>query len=56
MRDDEIVKQVIEENREGLERLADEEPAAEKRSKLKRLKRKVISLFEKEEKVGHISA
>ena len=56
MRDDEIVKQVLEENREGLERLADEEPAAERRSRLKRLKRKVVSLFESEEKVGRISA
>lgn len=56
MKDYEILKQVMEENQEGLERLADEEPATERRSKLKRLKSKFVSLFESEEKVGRISA
>lgn len=56
MKDEKILKQVIEDNRKGLKRLADEEPAAERRSRWKRLKRKVESLLESEEKVGYISA
>lgn len=56
MRDSKIIRQVLEQNEKGLKRLADEEPAAERRSKLKRLKRKVKSLFEHEEKIGYISA
>lgn len=56
MDDDKILREVMEENKEGLERLADEEPAAERRSKLKKLKRKILGLFEREEKVGYITA
>ena len=56
MEDEEIVRKVMEENKEGLERLADEEPAAERRSRLKRLKSKIKAFFESEEKVGYITA
>lgn len=56
MEDEKILKQVMEENRNGLERLADEEPAEERRNPLKRLKRKIEGLFKREEKVGYISA
>ena len=56
MEDEKIIKQVIEENKDGLKRLADEEPAAERRSRWKRLKKRVVDLFEREDKVGHISA
>jgi hypothetical protein len=55
MQDEKIVKKVIEENKDGLERLAAEEPAEEKRSKLKRLKMKIVFFFKDEKKVGHIS-
>lgn len=56
MNDEKILKQVMKENKDGLERLANEEPAEERRNPLKRLKRKIEGLLEKEEKVGHISA
>lgn len=56
MDDEKILKQVMKENKEGLERLANEEPAKERRSRLKRLKRKIEEFVETEEKVGHISA
>jgi len=56
MKDEDIIEKVMEENREGLERLAREEPAAEKRSKVKRFKRKILSFFRDEEKVGRITA
>mgnify|MGYP006303393977 CR=1 FL=1 len=56
MKDDEkeIVERLIEENERGLERLANEEPAEERRSRLKRFERRVRSLFKKEEDVGYI--
>lgn len=56
MQDKKIIQQLLEENKEGLERLAKEEPAAERRSAFKRLKRKFKDFFEHEEKVGYISA
>lgn len=56
MEDEKIVRKVIEENKDGLERLAAEEPAEERRSKLKSLKKKILTFFRNEEKVGHISA
>lgn len=56
MDDEKIVRQVMKENKDGLKRLANEEPAAERRSKLKRLKRKIEDLFNDEDKVGYISA
>ena len=56
MEDEKILKQVMKENREGLSRLAAEEPAEERRSALKRLKKKIEGLFKQEEKVGYISA
>lgn len=56
MEDEKILKQVMEENREGLARLADEEPAEERRNPLKRLKKKIEGLFKQEDKVGYISA
>jgi len=56
MDDSEIVKQLIEENKEGLERLAAEEPAAERRSRIKRFKRFILDIFKDEKKVGTIKA
>ena len=56
MKDKDILEKVMKENRDGLERLADEEPAEERRSPLKRLKRKLTGFFRDEEKVGYISA
>lgn len=56
MDDKKIIRQVMKENEKGLKRLADEEPAAERRSKVKRLKRKVEDLFVREEKVGRVTA
>ncbi len=52
----EIVKQVIEDNQKGFERLAREEPAAERRSRLKRLERKIKDFLQNEKEVGHIRA
>ena len=54
--DEEIVKEIISENSEGLERLGREEPAEEMRSKVARLKSRIYSFFSDEEKVGTISA
>lgn len=51
-----ILKMLLEENQEGLERLAQEEPAKERRNRLKRVKRRILDLFREEEKVGHITA
>jgi hypothetical protein len=56
MQDEKIVKKVIKDNSKGLKRLAREEPAAERRSKWKRLKRRFADLFQDEEKVGRITA
>ena len=50
-----IIEKVIEENKEGFQRLAEEKPAAERRSKLKRIERKIKDLFRKEEEVGYIT-
>lgn len=54
--DEDIVKEVISENSEGLERLGREEPAEEMRSKVARLKSRIYSFFSDKEKVGTISA
>jgi len=54
--DEEIVDEVISENREGLERLGREDPAAEMRSRFRRLKSRIRSFFSSEDKVGTISA
>ena len=53
--DEEIVEEVISENREGLERLGREEPAEEMRSRYKRLKSRIYRYFSREEDVGTIS-
>lgn len=45
----------MKENKEGLQRLADEEPAKERRNPLKKLKRKIEDLIKEEQKVGYIS-
>lgn len=47
---DEIVMKIIEQNREGLERLADEKPARERRNVLLRWKSRLLSYFREEEK------
>lgn len=54
--DEDIVKEIISENSEGLERLGREEPAEEMRSKVARLKSRIYSFFSDKEKVGTISA
>jgi polyhydroxyalkanoate synthesis regulator phasin len=54
--EDDLVKKIISENRDGLERLAREEPAEEARSRFKRLKRKIQSLFRRDDRTGRISA
>lgn len=56
MKDKDILEKVMKKNRDGLERLADEEPAEERRSPLKRFKSKLKGFFRDEEKVGYISA
>lgn len=53
--DRELVTEIVEENQEGLKRLAEEEPAAERRSMWKRMVHWVEKLFRSEEKVGHIA-
>lgn len=55
MEDERILRKLIEENKEGLERLAAEEPAEERRNKFKRIKTKIKYFFKREEKVGKIS-
>lgn len=45
MEDEEIVRSIVQENSEGLERLAREEPAAERRSRVRRFKRKLMDLI-----------
>ncbi|MDY6771710.1 MAG: hypothetical protein SV186_07210 [Candidatus Nanohaloarchaea archaeon] len=55
-RDRQIVHEILEENQEGLKRLAEEGPAEERRSLLKQIMGKIESFFEDEDKVGHISA
>lgn len=55
MQDDKIIEKVLEQNKKGLKRLADDKPAAERRSKLKKIEKKIKDLFQNEKKVGRIT-
>ncbi|MFB6203919.1 MAG: hypothetical protein ABEK01_05505 [Candidatus Nanohaloarchaea archaeon] len=52
----EIIGELLDENSDGLERLAEEEPAKEERSRFTALKNRIKSWFSSEEKVGRITA
>jgi len=59
-KDVKILRQVFHDNRDGFQRLAEEKPAEERRSVLKKFQSKVKEAYrhitgEKEEKIGYIT-